>query len=783
MEHKRRLGWLARRFSKAARLALATAIMLSAIGLGSGTAAADFSLVSLAGQVNDVNGTPVQNVTATATNVATNATYGPDTTDGSFSLLVPVGTYDVTLTAPGGSGLAPITQRYTVHGQFASQFYDVQMASSYHHFSGFFSDTQANPLGNVDIALTYIAPNNEFTRNVRHITTTDASGHYDIMAPPHPYAIEIDTLGRTNNPLRIRLGSNASDANGDIDMTTSSVTQNLTLPMATVTVPVVNSAGLPVPNFPVGIQSQGLNEVTLWPGGPTYQAASQYTSTTETDFLSPDYGKAKLRVITGPAYEVCGGTRHNAGRSASSSNTTTRFCIPDWFAVSGDSQHTLSTATQTISGTLKDSRGQAIAGASVFALPELVEFGELGVITGPGGEYSITTQPQPQRLYTFKEPNTDDLPQYFSLQSDLPVVDLTNGSVTRDLTLALAVVTVRVEDPSGTSMPGLTVVGESPGRVGAATLWDGGPEFVGGARDTDTTSDPAGEATLNLVQGYGYDLCAEYQGSRFCVPGQPVLTADTAFVIQLSEQTPPVLQPVTWSSNPLPQGQTTTLSAVATDDTAVSKVEYTLNNGARQLMAFNQTAGVWQATFGANLVPDTYSVAVIATDAGGNESAAESDILAVYNNANGHVSGRAKVLPAPGDQLPIAVDTSSNPAELLVGFTSNQAGTTSVEVEYTIKNKKNEFSITSSAIKWTVIPDNTHASVMVTGDLETYVNGVRTVVQNVSVQIDVTMDTGGNTGSLTMRAWEPGANPSVAVPIYSVTDAALLANSTVKIKK
>lgn len=757
------------------------AILLAATSAYGGIANA-FSTVGMVGQIADTQGNPVPDVSIVAANVDTNATYtNVANSDGYYSINVVPGTYSVTFTAASGSGLAPLTQRWVIYDVYASQYFAVQMAPSYNHLSGYVRDDQGSPLSDVEVSIYYEAPN--YTQSVRQLTNTTTDGHYDIMAPPHSYNMDFDTLAIRNNPLKIRMFSNSAP-NTDVSLTNGSTTQDIAVPLANVTVAAIDASNQPVANFPIYLTSQGVAYTTLWPGGPSFQSSSYATVNTEGSAASPDYGKSTLRILKGLQYETCGGTQENAGLSSTPSNTATRFCLLGSATVNGDSQQSLSTATNTFSGILKDNQGNPVAGTRVFVNPDVTNFGELGVTTGPNGEFSITSQRSPHHLDLASTHHEANFPTGYNIHSDTPVIDLTSTPVSQDLTLGVSAITVRVEDSVGNPLPYTNVSVQSSGRVGTTLLWQNGPTFVGGSFDYGHTNDPNGELTMYAVRGLGYNICADYLGNQYCVPGQPVVSADATYVIRIPEQTPPVVQSLGWSANPLQQGQNTTLSVVASDNTGVAGVTYTIDNGSPQAMTFNASTNTWQATFGSSLAANTYNIAVVATDTSGNQSSPEPDVLAVNNAANGYVIGHAKVLPnSASDLLPIPIDTAANkPAELIVGFTGNKSGTTSADVSYRITNKKDEFSISSKVVKWVVIPDKNHASILATGDLDIYDNGVHSVVQNVTIRLDLEMDAGGQTGRVTMKVWQPGVNPNVGQPTYSITNASLLKSSNVAIQ-
>ncbi len=237
------------------------------------------------------------------------------------------------------------------------------------------------------------------------------------------------------------------------------------------------------------------------------------------------------------------------------------------------------------------------------------------------------------------------------------------------------------------------------------------------------------------------------------------------------DATAPTLGSLTWTANPVQQGSDTTMGVSATDNlSGVASVYYTVNGGAPQAMAYDAASATWRTTFGASLASGTYNIEAYAQDNAGNTSVAATDVLVV--SAAGAISGHAKLLPTSGDVLPIAEDTAvHNPTDLVVAFGGPQTSNTKTEVQYIVKNNKDEFDVNNTTVDWIIIPDNTHASLMLHGNLVTYVNGVMSTTIGVVMRIDVTL--GANSSSqdlVTVSIWNPGQNPNADAPAYHASE-------------
>jgi hypothetical protein len=117
-----------------------------------------------------------------------------------------------------------------------------------------------------------------------------------------------------------------------------------------------------------------------------------------------------------------------------------------------------------------------------------------------------------------------------------------------------------------------------------------------------------------------------------------------------------------------------------------------------------------------------------------------------------------------------------------MGFTNVMAPATgSFDLDYKVKNNQDEFSLSSTGISWVVIQDNTHASILGHADLTTYVNGVKTVTQSVSVRFDIVLGTNGVPDHVTVKIYNPGVDPNTGTPAYIINDAVIANGSNLMI--
>lgn len=317
----------------------------------------------------------------------------------------------------------------------------------------------------------------------------------------------------------------------------------------------------------------------------------------------------------------------------------------------------------------------------------------------------------------------------------------------------------------------------------ASVTADGQPVPIGGSASGDLSNE--GTLVFN-TRTTSLGPTSNCVGSR----GQMIICSQVYVASALMPDTaPPVVDSVAWSANPLSEGQTTTLTASASDNTAVTSMNYRIDGGEAQQMTYDSGSNTWNANLGSNLGVNTYNIEVFAADAAGNQSPGKADVLVIYSAANGYVTGHEILLPSATDTIPITRDTATNnPTKLVVGFTNVKAATSttpssgSFDVRYVVKNNKDEFNLSSTEVNWLVVPDSTHASILGRATLTTIVNGVQTVTLDVTVRFDVTLGASGVPDHLTMKIFSPGVDPSSGTPSWTVNDDTVLNISHLMIK-
>jgi adhesin/invasin len=210
---------------------------------------------TVSGVVTTPGGSGLADVSIYATNPGSaTVEFGPTTSasDGSYSLVVSPGTYDIYFSPPSDSGTTLVVESgYPVTG---SQTLDVQLTAATHTLSGTVLDGSGNPLAGATVTIAGPGLNDA-------IATTNAAGAYSVTAAAGLYtyvAVEAPMGGASD-------GSTASSAPTLYDLTSSDATADFQFNTVPVTVTVNDAGGNPLPGVAVSV-SQGGGAVSVAPG-------------------------------------------------------------------------------------------------------------------------------------------------------------------------------------------------------------------------------------------------------------------------------------------------------------------------------------------------------------------------------------------------------------------------------------------------------------------------------------------------------------------------------------
>ena len=296
---------------------------------------------------------------------------------------------------------------------------------------------------------------------------TAADGSFTVSAAPGVYS-----LGLNHNTGG---GLPQFNLNGpSIDLTSGNVTQDITLPPATVNVTVLDSSGNPVPGATLDGQSAQVS-FAGWPGG------------TITGTIDGQGGTADSSgVISYVSFLGAGSITNNL--TGPGGSPVVKVTIP---AVTTDPTNATVTlpSSVTFSGVVQTSLGQPVPDVAVV-------LGSNYDYTAADGSFTVSAAPGVYSL-GLNHNTGGGLPQ-FNLNG--PSIDLTSGNVTQDITLPPATVNVTVLDSSGNPVPGATLDGQSA-QVSFAG-WPGGT-ITGTIDGQGGTADSSGVISYVSFLGAG----------------------------------------------------------------------------------------------------------------------------------------------------------------------------------------------------------------------------------------------------------------------------------------
>ncbi|HEV3070726.1 MAG TPA: carboxypeptidase regulatory-like domain-containing protein [Solirubrobacteraceae bacterium] len=233
--------------------AAATLILVLAMA---GPAAA--ATATLSGRVTDGVGNPLGGSTIAVDTAGTTSQVAATTTslDGSYSVSVEAGSYDVHVTPPAASGFNPaIFADFAISGATALDVVLTNAATV--TFQGVLRTSRGEAIPGASVRL--------ISGSTSYYVSTSSTGAFSLAVPPGSYELAVQ--------------SNGSAAGAPIPFywflyvpitITGDLTQNLTVPVAAVTAQVRDPSGSPVAGASIkSSSSYSPDNVALWPGGPT----------------------------------------------------------------------------------------------------------------------------------------------------------------------------------------------------------------------------------------------------------------------------------------------------------------------------------------------------------------------------------------------------------------------------------------------------------------------------------------------------------------------------------
>ncbi|MGH7204438.1 MAG: carboxypeptidase regulatory-like domain-containing protein [Candidatus Levyibacteriota bacterium] len=207
--------------------------------------------VTLSGSVKNSTGNAISGATVKVNDANNDQT----TTDssGSYTMLIPGGTYNVQVIPPSGSTFSPsIALSQNIISNTVLNF--VLTPSGTVTLSGHLYDSQGSAVTGATVALLQPA-----TGTVITSTTTDNSGHYSVTTSSGNYGIRIDGTNTTSHlPPGFEIGTGLYSADTAYSLT-QSIVLDFTIPAKKVSIHVQDSAGNSITNVQLGTN---INHVT-----------------------------------------------------------------------------------------------------------------------------------------------------------------------------------------------------------------------------------------------------------------------------------------------------------------------------------------------------------------------------------------------------------------------------------------------------------------------------------------------------------------------------------------
>ncbi len=266
------------------------------------------------------------------------------------------------------------------------------------------------------------------------------------------------------------------------------------------------------------------------------------------------------------------------------------------------------------------------------------------------------------------------------------------------------------------------------------------------------------------------------------------------------DQTPPSLGAPSWTANPAPTIQSTTVSVPVTDElSGVAGGEYyvgAVDPGQGNGTPMTLSNGTLSATFASGtLMPGIYQVSFRAEDIAGNWSPGVNDDLVVYDASNSGAEGHSNsLLPIYGtDILPglmqaAQIDTAS--FALHVRYTNGNLNPSStIQFAYdtgTQCNNANKainchtITVDSTSVDWLVINGNNNFQATIQGTASVTVDGTTTTNAFRVVATDGHLLNPGASDTFEILIFSPGASPYSASPLYTFYEPLTSGNVVVK---
>jgi len=437
--------WAARALLRAAARRHMFSALAGALALGSMAAApaqADCvgMCATISGTVSAQGGSTAQlgGTEITVTDSSSGVPVASTTTaaNGSYSVTVPPGTYDLSFRPPAGSGFGNFVARNQVIA--GDRTINVTMVpASVGAIAGVVR-------GNGGVALRAMTVQLSSPGGAGTVSTTTASdGSYSLTAEPGTYTLVLSGSRQPGVPASVMASSVQFQAPLSLQ---GSTTQDLTLPVHALTVQTLGASGNPIAGvrFNAGF-SRGASQVSgsLAPGLPISFSSSTFNETTDAT------GTLVLAVPTWINNPSVSGLLQPP---SSSQLAATALNLAN---ITTDQTRSVQLAAgATLSGVVRGNGGVALRAMTV-QLSSPGGAGTVSTTTASDGSYSLTAEPGTYTLVLSgsRQPGVPASVMASSVQFQAPLS--LQGSTTQDLTLPVHALTVQTLGASGNPIAGV----------------------------------------------------------------------------------------------------------------------------------------------------------------------------------------------------------------------------------------------------------------------------------------------------------------------------------------
>ncbi len=415
--------------------------------------------VTISGSVKNSSGSTVSGATINVNDANSNVLVDSTTSDsdGSYSLIVPGGTYSIKVTPPAGSNFAPIhIPSRTISSNTVINFVFAPAGSII--ISGHLFDPLGNPLQNQTVTL-------QASDATQTNVTTDANGSYSFQVSAASYTL---FFSADNNSLSLNAPQTYRIRTPFTSFSQSAIL-DITIPVKKVTTHVQDAAGNPISNVELNTSPPGgsiINNggLSLGSGITTGSGGSSYGSNApgpKTDAA----GNVTLWLLPTNANSTYTFTAVPPFGSVYSTTTLNNV------AITTDTQKTI-TLTQpvTVNGHLNDSLGNPLPNQTVSLQATSAQIVATST-TDNSGNYSMQVSSGKYTLIINANNNSFSLnaPQEYKITNFSSATEFTQNT-TLNLTVPAVKVDVHVQDAAGSPISNSEINTSPNGTINNGTL-------------------------------------------------------------------------------------------------------------------------------------------------------------------------------------------------------------------------------------------------------------------------------------------------------------------------